>query len=193
VDCYCRQASNEVILKGIPLEDITIMREYVYTFDVSAFKSVSREHCLKTIELAQFFQCEDLKSGAIYALRHYHMCRETLHLIWSFAHHTLNEELRMACCSYLQENFCEILSCQNNRKYLTKAMMKETLQNGRLSTSTNSILTLLSQWVRDRNEFTQEQINLCELLPPHTLFNVANRAYVMVNRRILNIHHLLQM
>ncbi|ETO35918.1 hypothetical protein RFI_01142 [Reticulomyxa filosa] len=128
--------NDEVVLNGVHLEDFILMRDFLYTFDTDIFKHLSREACFKVIELAQFFLCKDLKSGAMNALGRFHMDKETLHLIWSFAHQTSNEELRILCCNYSQEHFCEIFSCCNSRKHLTKQMISEILKNGTLPVST---------------------------------------------------------
>ena len=66
-------------------------------------------------------------------------------------------------------------------------MIKSGLSNGSITVNTNYMIKVLLEWAQ------YHATNICELLPPNTLFNHANKTFVLLNRRALNLQHLLRL
>jgi len=108
--------------------------------------------------------------------------------VWSIAEHFELEELQEWIVHYCIRNFQE-LAGSDEFAVVPRGLLRQVLRTGRLEASSGWLLAALERWARlqlqrDSQAFLQlssEKLAdfLRDLLPPCTIFNAANRAFLM--------------
>ena len=160
------------------------------------------------LDLCDFFMSDDMRT-CILSMFECYININNLYKIWKFGLNHLNlqvsNQISIICQTYFQLNF-ERITCQNKEIFykLDKIMIKQALSNGQIELNTNSMIQVLLDWVKHRNEEIEKKnreknsekeksVDLCELLPPNTLFNRANKTYLLHNRRPMSLRHFLSL
>eukprot|EP00484_Ammonia_sp_Unknown_P001170 CAMPEP_0197023280 /NCGR_PEP_ID=MMETSP1384-20130603/4022_1 /TAXON_ID=29189 /ORGANISM="Ammonia sp." /LENGTH=513 /DNA_ID=CAMNT_0042451475 /DNA_START=65 /DNA_END=1606 /DNA_ORIENTATION=- len=142
---------------------------------------------LAALHLSIFFGIDDLRQCLLLIIDKYYVCNYTLYPFWNLAFEYELKDVKELCCNYFVEQFGSITNNEEIFYSLNKEMIKAGLAGGKVRVSTEYMIEVLLKWAQHHDTSIQE------LLPPNTLFNEANKSFVLCNRRAMNLQHLLRL
>lgn len=203
---------NDIIeMKQINDSDFENLQRFLYSFDQSIYYDVEHgrlneldfeketeskysqkkkkllNDTIKAFHQSIFFQIDDLRQCLLFIIEKYYLCKSTLWPFWNLGFEFELKDVKELCSNYFSKDFGNISSDKQLFHSLTKNMIKSGLSNGKIQVSTDHMIRVLLNWA------AFNQTNIQELLPPNTLFNQANKSFVLSNRRPMNLQHLLRL
>mmetsp|Transcript_12017 Transcript_12017/g.18137 ORF Transcript_12017/g.18137 Transcript_12017/m.18137 type:complete len:496 (-) Transcript_12017:82-1569(-) len=175
--------------------DFERLQRFLYTFDASTYYSFSNsesEHVassssswskalqstMAAFHLSIYFGIDDLRTCLVSVLDQHFLCINSLHAIWAFSIEYEWKDIQRLCCRHFVTHFLEISMQLPVLLKLSKTMIKAALSSGAISLPTQYILEVLLKWAN------YHQTHIHDLLPPNTLFNEANKHFILSTRRM---------
>jgi len=142
---------------------------------------------LSAWNLSIFFGIDDLRQCLLLVIDRYYLRKGTLWAFWNLGFENEWKDIKELCANYFAREFSSI--CKDTPLFhsLTKRMIRDGLAKGSIAVGTHRMIGVLVTYCNFHGTSIQE------LLPPHTLFNEANKSFVLQNRRPINVQHLLRM
>eukprot|EP01084_Bolivina_argentea_P227418 384092_1 len=210
---FCKEfaKNDEIEMNEINCNHFEKLQRFLYTFDQSVYfngkngklndldfnaetsdkmsiiKKELLSDCICAFHLSIFFGIADLRQCLIFIIDKYYLCNNTLYGFWKLGFEFELKDIKELCINYFSNNFGDISVNVSIFNSLTKDMIKSGLSAGKIEVSTDYMINILLNWASFHNKSIQE------LLPPNTLFNKANKSYVLANRRPINLQHLLRL
>ena len=202
---------NVVEIKQINDDDFETLQHFLYTFDQTNYydpdhgklndydfdEEIESKHTKKkkkllnrtinALHLSIFFGIDDLRQALLLIIDKYYLCKNTLYPFWNMGYEYTLKDVKQLCSNYLARDFGNISCDQEIFLSLSKEMIKEGLSGGKIQVNTDHMIRVLLEWAE------HHQASIQELLPPNTLFNEANKNYVLCNRRAMNLQHLMRL
>lgn len=202
---------NLIEMKQICADDFQRLQRFLYTFDQTNYydpehgtlndydfnvetqtkysenKKKLLNSTINALHLSIFFGIEDLRQCLLLIMDKYYLCKNTLFPFWNLGFEYQLKDVKELCSNYFSREFGNISSDQEIFQSLTKEMIKSGLANGKIQVNTQHMIQVLLNWAN------HHQTSIQELLPPNTLFNEANKSFVLCNRRAMNLNHLLRL
>jgi len=198
--------SKVMVMKSVNADDFERLQSFLYTFDPSTYsivcaddecthsvtqqmdeKQVLLRNTLNAWNLSIFFGIEDLRQCLLLLIDRHYLCKATLAAFWNLGFENEWKDIKELCANYFAREFINICNDTQVFHSLTKRMIQDGLAKGSIAVETQLMIQVLVTYCNFHGTSIQE------LLPPHTLFNEANKSYVLQNRRPISVQHLLQM
>jgi len=175
-------------IKGIDPADFERLQMFLYSFDQNTFRCDEVRDVVSAWNLSIYFGVEDLRQCLLILIDRHYLRKETLLLFWSLGFELEAKDLSALCSAFFAKEFSSICSDEKLFRSLTKRMIRDGLATGSIAVGTEQLVRVLAAYC------TFHATSIQELLPPHTLFNEANKLYMLQNRGPIDgIHHLLRM
>eukprot|EP01084_Bolivina_argentea_P093463 168084_1 len=202
---------NIIEMKELNADDFDKLQRFLYTFDQRHYYAVDHgkmndldfdkrmesknselkkkllNDTINAFHLSIFFGIEDLRQCLLLIIDKYYLCKNTLGPFWNLGFEFELKDMKELCSNYFSQKFGDISTDTEIFYSFTKNMIKSGLSNGKIQVSTSHMIQVLVNWANFHETSIQE------LLPPNTLFNEANKSFVLSNRRAMNVQHLLRL
>jgi len=178
-----------IILEQIPQSDFEVILNFVHTGQITLAASGAEnlKKLFRLMEWGMFFQMKSFLAALSYLTYKYYVNTKSVCLIWNLAEDYPDQEmadLMEKCLEYFQREFvaCTVVAEAKEHFFtLKKHLLKSALDSGLINADYRIMAQVIREWANaNAIRLSEPAASLeAQLLPPSTLFNLANRRSIL--------------